>query len=489
MATKGDPIKYSFCLDEEVERYYDDHDAQDNFGHFDPIWQGRYLNLRANSVDDSLLNFILWCFAESPVTYENEINEDDLLHLHNTLGILSSVSDYVTIFSGDIADLTNFFSSALIREKKRPISIFYAISSIFSKITPLPVTDENLVDFELLRTYFVNPQGSSDTTPNYHWRGTSSKAVGAVSRKIQHMLNAYQEYKKTGNLTNASEDGTTKTKPTPNHPNTPVPGRQYSSPIVAAAAHTEKNDADVEDQLQNLVASITALYNENRDATFHINMAQSQHTETFRAIITGDPYRRLTNMSTQQNGHGHGASDSGADTSVIGTGGSHPAFRRHSIDEHRRASVMSWDSSAPPKQGLAIGSFDTVLTSVTGERAISCWNQAVGNPNSDTTLCSDCQARSHGIVWDSVHKSHTASIDGRKGEQTFYLSQDFKIPLVMKNELLTFTCKLQEYKGGNSSGGTTQDSREGINSAASCCHRTIFDPGGRFTTKRYCLDD
>jgi len=830
---------YEFLDSKEVEGCYKDYALRPNFGQFDPIWEGNDAKLNDLTVDQGLLDFILWCAAECPAITEKEIRDTDLYHLHNTLGILDDADVYTEFFTTDYSNLTNFFSIDLIKTKKRIFALLYTIGSLLSQIKEVPRTKGSEdTDYESIRSYFIKPQTREqrvETLHNFRWTSTSIQALGKETRRIGHMLSAFEEYIEKGKITTvpyddaddkAEENQTTISKmelkradrstslhvvtptherhtrgpgdfrPFPsfppqtvecqssgdptdspqnshkserstysypttaseanplthirsanrkldlqtmkilrrtaavshikwdnvrstfpqvreqfdgqlciagmsyiiyvpflrdvrefklatsttirekyrqrmalflkknhinsnqyredrgvlygalkvvfnngaakqfikkyesrwaciaylevlqeyafggdidvqrekylglihsrfdpttmsllqwtdqyqtayselkdlgnnddddtqianllmylrnpdggtrdliihidstirgrpdafatacsyirsqaakdsaidtttattmarqvatlpstqddldvvfcqvaaqamtsdtslrippaiwNHPrfkqwqpevnkirkllqledgsnkNNPVPGRQYSSPIVAANANTKEDDTDVDDQLHHLVASVTALYNEERNK-FCINMTRSHHSDTFRAIITGDPYRRLANMSTQQNGHGRGASDSGADTSVIGTGGSHPAFRRHSVDEHRRASVMSWDSGAPPKHGLPIGSYDTILTSVNGERAIGRWNQAVENPHSTTTLCSEYQARSNGIVWDSVHKSHVASPDGRRGEQAFYLKPDFKVPLFMQNGLQTFNC-------------------------------------------------
>mmetsp|Transcript_27389 Transcript_27389/g.51399 ORF Transcript_27389/g.51399 Transcript_27389/m.51399 type:complete len:204 (-) Transcript_27389:176-787(-) len=113
-------------------------------------------------------------------------------------------------------------------------------------------------------------------------------------------------------------------------------------------------------------------------------------------------------------------SDSGADTCVLGTMAA-SGWKTFSIDEHRKANVLSWDSSQPATIGLQIGSGDTVVTAANGSKVIIRVHQAVLNPKSTTTLMSEHQIRANDIVWDPVHRNHRAGTDGSKGTQAFYL--------------------------------------------------------------------
>jgi hypothetical protein len=66
-------------------------------------------------------------------------------------------------------------------------------------------------------------------------------------------------------------------------------------------------------------------------------------------------------------------------------------------------------------------------------------HKAVYDQGSPTTLILEFQVRSNGLVLDSVHKDHVACIDGRRlGTQSFYLSGNEVIPLVMQGGLMTF---------------------------------------------------
>jgi hypothetical protein len=44
----------------------------------------------------------------------------------------------------------------------------------------------------------------------------------------------------------------------------------------------------------------------------------------------------------------------------------------------------------------------------------------------------------HGLILDSVSSKHRAHVDGGKGTQAFWLSEDQKLPLKLKGGLMTF---------------------------------------------------
>jgi hypothetical protein len=124
--------------------------------------------------------------------------------------------------------------------------------------------------------------------------------------------------------------------------------------------------------------------------------------------------------------------DNGADTCVVGNGWS--VF----LATGRKANLVGFDSNFARKKGLPIVTADTVVLTEKKKEVIIRAHETVYNEGSPTTLISEFQVRSHGLVIDSVHKEHVASIDGRKGTQSFYLSEDDAIPLVMKGGLMTF---------------------------------------------------
>ena len=81
---------------------------------------------------------------------------------------------------------------------------------------------------------------------------------------------------------------------------------------------------------------------------------------------------------------------------------------------------------------------DTVVRLQDESEVIIRAHEMVYNEGSPTTFISEFQVRTHGLVLDSVHKDHTASIDGRKGSQAFHLTNEKVIPLVMRGGLMTF---------------------------------------------------
>jgi hypothetical protein len=125
-------------------------------------------------------------------------------------------------------------------------------------------------------------------------------------------------------------------------------------------------------------------------------------------------------------------SDNGADTCVVGNGW------KIVIKTARRANLVGFDSNYARKKGLPIVTADTVVRLQDQSEVIIMAHETVYNEGSPTTLISEFQVRTHGLVLDSVHKNHTASQDGRKGSQAFYLTEDNFIPLEMKGGLMTF---------------------------------------------------
>jgi hypothetical protein len=108
------------------------------------------------------------------------------------------------------------------------------------------------------------------------------------------------------------------------------------------------------------------------------------------------------------------------------------------LSTDRKAILVGFDSNFARKKGVPIVTADTVVMMDNNTEVIIRAHETVYNEGSPTALVSEFQVRSHGLVIDSVHKNHVASIDGRKGTQSFYLSENQVIPLVMKGGLMTF---------------------------------------------------
>jgi hypothetical protein len=125
-------------------------------------------------------------------------------------------------------------------------------------------------------------------------------------------------------------------------------------------------------------------------------------------------------------------SDNGAVTCIVGNGW------KIVIKTARKANLVGFDSNYAKKKGLPIVTADTVVRLQDQSEIIIRAHETVYNKGSPTTLISEFQVCTHGLVPDSVHKNHTASPDGRKGSQAFYLTEDNFIPLEIKGGLMTF---------------------------------------------------
>jgi hypothetical protein len=137
-------------------------------------------------------------------------------------------------------------------------------------------------------------------------------------------------------------------------------------------------------------------------------------------------------------------SDNGADTCIVRTGWKVVAKTM------RKANLVGFDSNYAQMKGLPIVTADIVVQLQDSSEVIIRAHETVYNEGSPTTLISEFQVRTHGLVLDSVHKEHTASIDGRKGTQSFFLTEEKMIPLIMKGRLMTFEHrKPSEWKYGS----------------------------------------
>jgi hypothetical protein len=124
-------------------------------------------------------------------------------------------------------------------------------------------------------------------------------------------------------------------------------------------------------------------------------------------------------------------SDNGADTCIVGTGWKIVAKIM------RKANLVGFDSNYARKKGLPMTT-DTVVRLQDSSEVFIRAHKMVYNEGSPTMLISEFQVRTHGLVLDLVHKEYTASIDGWKGTQFFFLTEEKMIPLIMKGGLLTF---------------------------------------------------
>jgi hypothetical protein len=125
--------------------------------------------------------------------------------------------------------------------------------------------------------------------------------------------------------------------------------------------------------------------------------------------------------------------DNGADTTVMGDGW----LILGDIERAPRANLVGFDKDAK-KKGLPIISGAIKVRLDDNKSVILRVHQGVYNAGSRTTLISEFQVRNHGLILDSVSAKHRAHVDGDKGTQAFWLSDDQKLPLKVKGGLMTF---------------------------------------------------
>ena len=95
------------------------------------------------------------------------------------------------------------------------------------------------------------------------------------------------------------------------------------------------------------------------------------------------------------------ASDSGADTTVLGNRG----WRILKFHPFRSANLIGFDDSAR-KHSLQIVTGATVVRLISGQEVIIVANQSVHNPTASTTLIAEFQVRHNGIIWDPIPETH-----------------------------------------------------------------------------------
>ena len=210
--------------------------------------------------------------------------------------------------------------------------------------------------------------------------------------------------------------------------------RQYTNPVAQKAHLTEQDEErqELSDGLTEMLAAFSHT---------HISMVNTRIEPPLDVIVSQHIVALLRDEMNPI-----ATDDSGADTSVIATGSPDCPWKNVSYDEHRKANVSSWDSTAAPLRGLRIGAFDTVVKSDSGKEVIIRVHQAVEHPRSTTTLIAPTQVRSHGVVWDAVHRDHPLDTLGRMGTQAFYPKLNLKISFTMRKGLMTFQSRLPTSK-------------------------------------------
>jgi hypothetical protein len=230
---------------------------------------------------------------------------------------------------------------------------------------------------------------------------TSETKEGAIPR----------QYERAANKMGKEEDEGTKT-PTEDPPN-------------------EMNDFDEWTRFMNNVKGFTVDELNEKLGIREVKMARTETEDDVDVRAHTEFYEVIARLVKGNNVH-ISTSDNGADTCVVGTGWKVIATTT------RKANLVGFDSNYARKKGLPIVTADTVVRLQDSSEAIIRAHETVYNEGSPTTLISEFQVRTKGLVLDSVHKDHTASIDGRKGTQSFFLTEDKMIPLIMKGGLMTF---------------------------------------------------
>jgi hypothetical protein len=141
----------------------------------------------------------------------------------------------------------------------------------------------------------------------------------------------------------------------------------------------------------------------------------------------------MAGIARTNNGIFYAVSDNGADKTVMGDGW----LILGDTATAPGANLVGFDKDAK-KKGLPILSGAVKVKLDNGESIILRVHQGVYNAGSSTTLISEFQVRDHGLILDSVCTRHRAHPDGNKGTQTFWLSEDQRLPLHVRGGLMTF---------------------------------------------------
>ena len=125
----------------------------------------------------------------------------------------------------------------------------------------------------------------------------------------------------------------------------------------------------------------------------------------------------------------------GADTSLIGSGWYIFAHTQ------RKANVIGFDKKSAYKQHLNICSGATMVKLADGREQMIVIHEDVSNPESDLTLLSEFQVRSHGCIVDPVSKRHRLN-ENLYGTQRTVLPTGQEIPLLIISALATMEHRL-----------------------------------------------
>jgi hypothetical protein len=156
-----------------------------------------------------------------------------------------------------------------------------------------------------------------------------------------------------------------------------------------------------------------------------------------RDVQWRDPSDRLVQFLTNDPVIHISTSNDGTATCVVGDGWK----VIHRSSPTRYANLVGFDANFARKRHLAIVTADSLVTTDTDEQVIIRVHEAVHNPGSATTLLSEFQMREHGIVVDSVAKTHKKDADGNFGTQSITVDADTIIPLIIRGGLMTFKFK------------------------------------------------
>ncbi len=143
---------------------------------------------------------------------------------------------------------------------------------------------------------------------------------------------------------------------------------------------------------------------------------------------------RMAGLARGNNDLYYAVTDNGADTTVMGDGW----LILGDLATAPRANLVGFDKDAK-KKGLPIVSGAIKVITSDGDTMILRVHQGVYNAGSRTTLISEFQVRDHGLVLDSICTRHRANVEGEKGTQSFWLSDNQCLLLKLKSGLMTFT--------------------------------------------------
>jgi hypothetical protein len=123
--------------------------------------------------------------------------------------------------------------------------------------------------------------------------------------------------------------------------------------------------------------------------------------------------------------------DGGADTMILGIG-----WRFLEYYPNRIINIVGFNEQHARKSGCRVGTACAVLCDASGREYLALAHQAVENKDSRTSLLSESQMRSHGLIVDSTSRRHTGP-NNTPGTQTI-TSHDppITIPLHMRSALM-----------------------------------------------------